>query len=48
MLATPVGAAVAAAELPTRVEFVLNREAAKSLGITIPRAVQLRADRVIA
>ena len=34
-------------ELPTRVEFVLNQKAAKALGITIPRAVELRADRVL-
>ena len=34
-------------ELPTRVEFVLNLKTAKALGITVPRAVELRADRVI-
>lgn len=40
--------AVIPVELPTRVEFVINQKAAKALGITIPRAVELRADRVIA
>jgi len=39
--------AVIPVELPTRVEFVLNQKAAKALGITIPRAVELRADRVL-
>ena len=34
-------------ELPTRVEFVLNLKAAKALGVTVPRAVELRADRLI-
>ena len=34
-------------ELPTRSEFVLNRSAAKALGLPIPQAVLLRADRVI-
>lgn len=34
-------------ELPTRSEFVLNRAAAKSLGLAIPQAVLLRADRVV-
>lgn len=34
-------------ELPTRVEFVLNLKAAKALGVAIPPATVLRADRVI-
>lgn len=34
-------------ELPTRVEFVINQKAAKALGINVPQAVVLRADRVI-
>lgn len=34
-------------EQPTRVEFVINEKAAKALGITVPQAVALRADRVI-
>jgi len=34
-------------ELPTVVEFVVNLRAAKALGIAIPQAVLLRADRVI-
>jgi len=34
-------------ELPTRVEFVVNLNAAKALGLTIPPSVLLRADRVI-
>ena len=39
--------AVIPVELPTRVEFVINQKAARALGIAIPRAVELRADRVI-
>ena len=34
-------------EQPTLFEFVVNLKAAKALGITVPRAILLRADRVI-
>jgi putative ABC transport system substrate-binding protein len=34
-------------ELPTQVEFVVNRKTANALGLTLPRAVLVRADRVI-
>jgi putative ABC transport system substrate-binding protein len=34
-------------EQPTRYELVLNRKAATALGITFPREMILRADRVI-
>ena len=34
-------------EQPARYEFVLNRRMATSLGVTIPPAILLRADRVI-
>ena len=34
-------------EQPTDFEFVVNLKAAKLLGITIPRSILLRADRVI-
>jgi putative ABC transport system substrate-binding protein len=34
-------------ELPSRVELVVNLQAAKALGVTVPPAVLLRADRVI-
>lgn len=35
------------AEQPIRFELALNRKTAKALGITIPDAVLLRADRMI-
>jgi putative ABC transport system substrate-binding protein len=34
-------------ELPDRIEFILNLNTAKRLGLTVPRAMLLRADRVI-
>lgn len=34
-------------EQPTRFEFVINREAAGRLGLTVPREALLRADRII-
>jgi putative ABC transport system substrate-binding protein len=35
------------AELPTQVEMVVNLKTARALGIAVPQAVRLRADRVI-
>ena len=34
-------------EQPTLFEFIVNLKAAKALGITVPRAILARADRVI-
>jgi len=34
-------------ELPTRVEFVVNRKAATALGVAVPRSVLARANKVI-
>jgi len=34
-------------ELPTRSELVINRATAKALGLTLPQALLLRADRVV-
>jgi len=34
-------------EEPTKVELVVNLRAAKALGVTIPPAIMVRADRVI-
>jgi putative ABC transport system substrate-binding protein len=34
-------------ELPRSVELVLNLSTARTLGVTIPEAIRLRADRVL-
>lgn len=34
-------------EQPTKIEFVINRKAAKALGLTIPQELVLRADKMI-
>jgi putative ABC transport system substrate-binding protein len=34
-------------ERPTKFELVINMKTAKQLGITLPRALQLRADRMV-
>jgi len=34
-------------ERPTRLELIVNRHAARAIGLVLPRSILLRADRVI-
>lgn len=34
-------------ELPTQYDLVINRKALKSIGVTVPQSLLLRADEVI-
>ena len=36
-----------AIQQPTRFELVLNRQTAKAIGVTIPKSVVVRADRLV-